>query len=79
MSASQHFGSRVGERSEDPQHSVCTLLLDLQESTAVPGVMCSLPHSYRSPNTSLTVPSEQTSSLVPKWWHLGAGGGPHAV
>lgn len=63
MSASRHSRSQVGERSEDPQHSVCKLLFDLSEPAAVPGVVASpLPQ----PSTcSLTLSSEQTSSLVP--------------
>ena len=69
MSASRHSRSQVGERSEDPQHSVCKLLFDLSEPAAVPGVVAS---PLLQPSTrSLTLSSEQTSSLVPTQQDLG--------
>lgn len=53
-SASQHSGSRVGERPEDPQHSVCELIFYLPEPAAVPGVVASpLPQPQHTPSLFL--------------------------
>lgn len=76
MSASQHFGSQVGIRSEDLRHSghKLPLLHDLHEPAAGPGVTASLPHSRPNLDNldSLTLCSEQTPSVVPTL--VGSGG-----